>query len=199
MHGERRLQLDDFFFRLSEHRRKRGPIETDLRRALLQFHRHAASAGRARGTSSSTERYARMLSPRSAFSSALIRSQKSPSELIAQSRISEDMRVTPNHLPRDGISYVGEVEARLLSRHVRVIDDLQQEIAELVLEPIEVITRDHIRDLIGFLDGVGRDRREGLLARPTRRAALGVAQAAKSRRSKILECDGAARAGSSAI
>ena len=52
------------------------------------------------------------------------------------------------------------------SRHARVIDDLQQEIAELVLELREIAALDRIRDLVGFLDRVGRDRAEVLLEVP---------------------------------
>jgi hypothetical protein len=36
---------------------------------------------------------------------------------------------------------------------VRVIHHLQQEIAELVLEPLEIASCDRIRDLIGFVSG----------------------------------------------
>ena len=50
---------------------------------------------------------------------------------------------------------------------LRVIDDLQQEIAELVLERVEIAPRDRVGDLVGLLDRVGRDGREVLLRDPT--------------------------------
>jgi hypothetical protein len=47
-----------------------------------------------------------------------------------------------------------------------VIDDLQQQVAELLLEGGHVGTLDGVGDLIGFLDGVRRDRLEGLVDVP---------------------------------
>ena len=85
------------------------------------------------------------------------------------------MGVAPDHFRGNGIHHVLKGEASVFLRHARVIDHLQQEIAELVLEPIEIASCDRIRDLIGFLDRVWRDRREGLLAIP-RTARLGIPQ-----------------------
>ncbi len=45
-------------------------------------------------------------------------------------------------------------------------DDLEQEIAELVLEIVHVAARDRLGDLVGLFDGVGRDRGEVLLDIP---------------------------------
>ena len=86
------------------------------------------------------------------------------------------MRMTANHLPRDGIDHVGEAEQRLLSRHLRVIDDLEQEIAELILEPVEILARDRVGDLVSLLDGVGSDASRNSASRPTDNP-IGVAQA----------------------
>jgi hypothetical protein len=47
-----------------------------------------------------------------------------------------------------------------------MIDHLQQEIAEFVLEVVEIAARDRICNLIGFLDGVGSNRRKILLEVP---------------------------------
>ena len=76
------------------------------------------------------------------------------------------MRVPADHLACDGIDHVGEAEQRLLRRHLRVVDDLEQEIAELILEPADVLARDRVGDLVSFLDGVGGDRCEALLHVP---------------------------------
>ena len=76
------------------------------------------------------------------------------------------MRMTTNHLPRDCIDHVGEAEQRLLSRHLRVVDDLEQEIAELILEPVDILACNRVGDFVGLLDGVGGDARETLLHIP---------------------------------
>ena len=55
--------------------------------------------------------------------------------------------------------------------HLRMEHDLELEIAELVGERVHVVARDRVGDLIGFLDRVGRDGREGLDAVPFAAAA----------------------------
>ena len=52
--------------------------------------------------------------------------------------------------------------------HARVKHDLEQQIAEFVLEIGHVAALDRVGDLIGFLDRVRRDRRESLRAYPIR-------------------------------
>ena len=47
-----------------------------------------------------------------------------------------------------------------------MIDDLQQQIAKLVLEIVHRPALDGVGDLIGFFDGIGGDCRKGLLADP---------------------------------
>ena len=44
--------------------------------------------------------------------------------------------------------------------------DLEQKVAELVLEVEKIAARDRLGDLIGFLDRIGRDGREILLEVP---------------------------------
>ena len=97
------------------------------------------------------------------------------SNALPEARILEHMRMPPDHLRGDGIDDVGEGEASVLLGHARVIDDLQEEIAELVLQPVEIVPRDRVGDLVGLLDRVWRDAREVLLAVP-RTAALRIAQ-----------------------
>jgi len=60
-------------------------------------------------------------------------------------------------------------------RHLGVVDDLQQEVAQLFLERPQVIPVDGVGHLVGFLDGVWRDGAEGLLDVP-RAAVPAVAQ-----------------------
>ena len=67
---------------------------------------------------------------------------------------------------RSNLDHVAERERILLLGHAGVIYHLQQEIAELVPKVIQIAARDGISDLIGFIDGVGRDRRKILLEVP---------------------------------
>ena len=80
--------------------------------------------------------------------------------------VAEDVRVAADHLGRDRRHDVIEREGADLLGHAGMIDDLELEIAELVLERVHVAAVDRVGDLIGFLDRVGRDRREGLDAVP---------------------------------
>lgn len=81
-------------------------------------------------------------------------------------RIAEDMRVAADHLGGDGLDHVGKGESAFLLRHLRVVDHLQQQIAELVLEVELVAACDRVGNLIGLLDRIGRDRGEVLLQIP---------------------------------
>ena len=56
-----------------------------------------------------------------------------------------------------------------------MINHLEQEIAELVLERVEIVARDRVGNLVSFFDGVGRDGGEALLDVP-RAAGVLVAQ-----------------------
>ena len=62
--------------------------------------------------------------------------------------------------------HVAKGKRILLLGHAGMINDLQQEIAEFVAEIVEIVTRDGVDDLIGLLDGVGRDRRKILFEVP---------------------------------
>ncbi|MEI9886938.1 MAG: hypothetical protein WDN08_10665 [Rhizomicrobium sp.] len=71
-------------------------------------------------------------------------------------------------LQREQAAFLGEP---------RMIDDLEQEIAELVLEAAPVPVRDGAGHLIGFLDGVRRDGVKALGVMPGT-AGPGIAQPA---------------------
>ena len=64
------------------------------------------------------------------------------------------------HLVGDRGGYVIESEGALLLSHAGVEDDLEQQVAELVLQRRQVVPLAGVCDLIGFLDRVGRDGRE---------------------------------------
>ena len=77
------------------------------------------------------------------------------------------MRMPPDHLARDRLDHVAERKRVLLLGHAGVIHHLQQEIAEFVAEVVEIAARDGVGDLIGFLDGVGRDASQNSVRDPT--------------------------------
>ena len=82
--------------------------------------------------------------------------------------VAEDVRMAAFHLVADAVDDVVEREVAGFLGHLRVEDDLELEIAEFVGERVHIVARDRVGDLIGFLDRVGRDRREGLDACPIR-------------------------------
>src|SRR5690606_5483234 len=90
-------------------------------------------------------------------------------------RAAEHVRMTPHHLFADAARDVREPERPCLLRETRMEDDLEQQVAELVLELCDVAPLDRVRDLVRLLDRIRRDRLERLLEVP-RAAALGVAQ-----------------------
>ena len=71
-----------------------------------------------------------------------------------------------DHLLGDALDDVAERERALLLGDAGVIDHLQQQVAEFLAEVVEIVARDRVRHLIGFLDRVGCDRLEGLLDVP---------------------------------
>src|SRR5262249_46397317 len=81
-------------------------------------------------------------------------------------RAAEHMRMATDHLVRNGARYCRETEMTGLLRHVSVIDNLEQQIAQLVSQPPWVAQDNRIGNLIGFLDCVGRDGFEALLLIP---------------------------------
>ena len=80
--------------------------------------------------------------------------------------VAEDVRMAAFHLVANAVEDVVEREFAGFLGHLRVEDDLELEIAELVGERVHVVARDRVGDLIGFLDRVGRDGRECLHAVP---------------------------------
>src|SRR5215469_112868 len=90
-------------------------------------------------------------------------------------RIAEDVRVTPLHFVGDRRSDVVEGEHSGFLRHASMKDNLEEKIAQLVLERWHVATLDRVGYLVCFLDCIRRDRRKILFAIP-RTATLGIAQ-----------------------
>ena len=94
---------------------------------------------------------------------------------VARRRMAEDVRMAADHLVGDPARDVVEIELTRFLGHAGMEDHLQEEIAELVLERLGLAALGRLGDLVGFLDGVGRDGGEALLEVPGT-AVLGVAQ-----------------------
>ena len=77
-------------------------------------------------------------------------------------RLTEHVRMAPYHLLGDGTRDVVEVERPLLLGHARVEDHLQEQVAELVAEVLAIFAFDRVDHLVGLLDRVRGDAREGL-------------------------------------
>ena len=67
-----------------------------------------------------------------------------------------------DHLGVDRRNDVGDVEGADLPRECRMVNDLEQQVAELVAEIGHVVAIDRVRDLVGFLDRVRGHRAERL-------------------------------------
>src|SRR3984957_11781957 len=76
------------------------------------------------------------------------------------------MRVPSDHFSANRLDNVAETECVLLFGHAGVVDDLKQEVAEFILEIVEIAARNRVGDFIGLFDRVGRDRLEILLKVP---------------------------------
>ena len=91
--------------------------------------------------------------------------------------VAEHMRVAAHHLVGDRLGDAVEIEQPGFLGHARVKDDLEQQVAQLVLKRRHVAALDRVGDLVGFLDRIGRDGREILLEVPRAAAAPGRAAA----------------------
>ena len=76
------------------------------------------------------------------------------------------MRVPAHQLGGDGLDHVAEIEGALLLGHASVESDLEQQVAELVLEVVKIAARDGVGHLVGFLERIRRDRPEVLFEVP---------------------------------
>jgi hypothetical protein len=74
----------------------------------------------------------------------------------------EDMRMAGDHLVDQAARDVVEGEGATFLGHAGMEDHLEQQVAEFLAQVAHVAARDRVRDLVGFLDRVGRDGREVL-------------------------------------
>ncbi|MGY4437162.1 hypothetical protein ACVWWO_009639 [Bradyrhizobium sp. F1.13.1] len=80
--------------------------------------------------------------------------------------VGENVRMAPDHFSRDGLDDIAKSKGVLLRRHLGVEDDLEQQVAELLAEIVEIAAADGLDYLIGFLNRIGRDGRKILLEVP---------------------------------
>lgn len=150
-----------------------GPVKPDACRTVLQLYR-----AQQRGQANSDPVQRTFLR----FACALCRFDRLPVAGLLFCRlvtrfVAEHMRVTRHHLVRNAAHNGLKAEMPQFFAYRGVIDGLKQEIAQFALQFRPVLTRDGIGDLIGFLDGVGRDSVKCLLDIP-RTARFGITQTA---------------------
>jgi len=80
--------------------------------------------------------------------------------------VSEYVRMSTYHLGGNCFDDIVEIERLDFLGQPRMVGNLKKEVAEFVAEVVEVVARNRVGDLMGFFDGVWRDRREGLLFVP---------------------------------
>ena len=76
------------------------------------------------------------------------------------------MRVAAHQLGDDAARDVVDAELALGEAQLRLEDDLQQQVAQLFAVIVDVSGRQRVDHLVGLLDQVGHQRRQGLLAIP---------------------------------
>ena len=86
------------------------------------------------------------------------------------------MRVAPNELAGDAVDHAIELETPLLPGQLAVVDHLEQQVAQLTLQVLEVTALDGVGDFVGLFEGMRDDARVVLLQVPWA-TVLRVAQA----------------------
>ena len=76
------------------------------------------------------------------------------------------MRMTGDHLVRDGCYHVAKIEKTPLLGHLRMKDGLKEQIAQFSLQLSPGLPFDRISNLVGFFYRVGSDGGEVLLQIP---------------------------------
>ena len=80
--------------------------------------------------------------------------------------VAEDVRMTPDHLVGERVDDVGDAELADLGRELRVEEHLQQQVAELFAESLEMRDLDRLDDFERLFDEVRNERAVRLLAVP---------------------------------
>ena len=171
--GQLGAEFAQFFLDFVDDRAGLFPVEADPGRSLLDL---LGTQESRKGLGDPIESARGLLA---AFLGALGRLAGLPGDClgvgIGDIQVAENVRMPVDHLLCDGLGHVGEVERPGLAGHLRVVDHLQEQIAQFLLERRHIVTLDGVGDLVGFLDRVWRNRPEGLVDVP-RAAMLTVAQ-----------------------
>ena len=93
--------------------------------------------------------------------------------------VAEDVGMARDELRVDSSRHRGEIAVALLFEQEREEEDLEEQVAELVLELRRVTVQRSVGDLVGLLDRVRNDRPDRLLAVPRAVAAKPLGQALK--------------------
>ena len=143
-----------FLLDLCDHAVRIGPVEPRARRALLQL---LGAKQRGQGHGHARQRAGIRLLFR-AFGCLDRLPLRMP--VFAPGAFTKDMRMAADHLSRNAVDHVLKREMSGLFGHATVKGHLKQQIAQFVAQRFHVAPLDRVHDLIGFLDRVGRDRRE---------------------------------------
>ena len=162
-------QLGHLLEHLVEHRGRLRPVEAHTRGPLLQL----LGAQQGREGQRHTVQHAGRAPFRQRPGVALGRLLRLPGPSLARGRAAdigffagEDVGMAANHLLGDAARDRVEVETAVLARHLRVEDDLEEQVAEFVAERRPVVLTDRLGHLVGFLNGVRRNRLEALFEVP---------------------------------
>ncbi len=84
----------------------------------------------------------------------------------ADGPIAKDVRMSPGHLGDQRLEQVGHREFAALPGDLRVEDNLEQEIAQLLADVRRVSGVEGVKDLVGLLDEERAERFAGLFSVP---------------------------------
>ena len=140
------------------------PVEADTGRALAEL---VGAHQRGQRLRHAPERAVAPPRLRALRSRALSSSQAALcSAALSAPPLRKNVRVAPHQLVADRRSHRLEIELARLAGDLRVKHHLEQQIAQLFLEMLEVSSLDGVGNLVRLLDRVGRNAREGLLPIP---------------------------------
>ena len=165
--GIRRRNLVQLLAHLVENRRGVRPVETGPRRPALQLLRaHQRRQGQRHIVQHARTRRAGVVGLALALAFLLRLPVDGLRIGVGNRGAAEDMGVARDHLGGNRIDDIAKGECAALLGHSRVEDDLEEQVAQLVAQRIEVSRADGLRDFIGFLDRVWRDGLEALFDIP---------------------------------
>ena len=163
------------FAHLGEYRFRIAPVKADARGLFLDLYRACQSGQAGRHAVDGASRARRFDAFRLSFSLLDALPEALGRAGGALLGAAEDMGVAADHFGGNGEDNVAEGKMPGFLGDAGVIDDLEQQIAQFVGQRRHVGLFDRVGDLIGFLDGIGRDGGEGLVLVPGA-ARIGMAQ-----------------------